>query len=113
MDAIDLAGQWRDDAVVYRRRGQETLAAMVESFAADLEQWWVQWQVESLTLQQAAEESGYSYSQLQSLVAAGRLENLGVKNAPRVRRGDLPRKPGRAPSSELDLADRVLRRGTE
>lgn len=51
-------------------------------------------ELEALTLEQAAQESGYSYSQLQKLLAGGTLPNVGAKNHPRVRRGALPRKPG-------------------
>lgn len=47
---------------------------------------------EALTLKQAADETGYSDDYLGRLVRDGKLENVGRKNAPRVRRGDLPRK---------------------
>lgn len=51
---------------------------------------------EVLSLQEAAAVSGFSVDHLRHLVAKGRLENVGRKGAPRVRRGDLPKKTGRA-----------------
>jgi hypothetical protein len=55
-------------------------------------------QDESLTLRQAAAASGYSADHLARLIRTGRLLNLGVKHAPRLRRADLPHKPGRLPT---------------
>lgn len=49
--------------------------------------------LESLTLKEAATESGYSEAHLSRLIAEARIENTGKKGAPRLRRGDLPRKP--------------------
>jgi len=55
-------------------------------------------QDELLTLTQAAAASGYSADHLARLIRTGRLPNVGVKHAPRLRRGDLPHKPGRLPT---------------
>jgi hypothetical protein len=38
---------------------------------------------------------GYSYSHLQALVAEDKIPNIGTKGAPRIRRCDVPMKPGR------------------
>ena len=46
-----------------------------------------------LSLTAAARVCGYSADHLGRLVRAGTLVNHGRPNAPRVRRGDLPRKP--------------------
>ncbi len=71
--------------------------------------------LEALTLNEASEESGYSYSALQKMVADGKLPNLGDRNRPRVRRGDLPRKAGQLPrgpsDGEPDLAGTILTGG--
>jgi hypothetical protein len=48
--------------------------------------------MELLTLQAAARETGYSADHLGRLIRAGKLENHGREHAPKVRRGDLPRK---------------------
>lgn len=52
--------------------------------------------LEALTLKQAAERSGYSANHLGRLIRDGRIPNAGQPNAPRIRRGDLPRKPAPA-----------------
>ena len=52
-------------------------------------------EISTSTLEQAAVESGYSYSALQKMVADGELMNVGKKGAPRIRRGDLPKKAAR------------------
>ena len=49
-----------------------------------------------MSLVDAAQVSGYSADHLGSLVRQGKLPNVGRKNAPRVRRTDLPiKKPTR------------------
>ncbi len=55
---------------------------------------------EPLTLAQAGRESGYSRDHLGRLVRAGRLPNAGSPNAPRIRRCDLPIKPGHLPEGK-------------
>ena len=102
-----LATRWRADAGVLRHRGAEALAASLESCAVELEQWARAWELEALTLGQAATESGYSYSTLQHLVAAKRIRNAGSVRRPRIARKDLPRKSSVAAAGQ-GLADRVL-----
>ena len=51
---------------------------------------------ESVTLKEASLIGGYSADHLQRLVASGQLENVGRKGKPRLRRCDVPRKPGHA-----------------
>ena len=46
-----------------------------------------------MNLAQAAVESGYSIDHLAREIRTGRLPNVGRRGAPRVRRGDLPKKP--------------------
>ena len=111
----DLAAQWRTDADTLRRRGAEVQAVALESCADDLEAAHREHALEALTLNEAAQESGYSYSTLQKKVASGELPNMGTKNCPRVRRGDLPRKAGRLPrgpsDGEPNLAETILTGG--
>jgi hypothetical protein len=92
---------------VLRHRGAEAQAGVLEGCASELAAWVREWELEALTLEQAARESGLSYSHLQHLVAGGRVPNAGSARRPRIRRADLPRKPG-TPSAPHDLADRVL-----
>lgn len=54
-----------------------------------------------LSLAQAALVSGYSGEHLAREVREGRIPNAGRKHAPRIRRGDLPRKPGALTSVPL------------
>ena len=107
-----LVKRWHAEAEMFRRRGQDATAALIESFVTELEASLHEWDLESLTLQEATKESGYSYSALQKMVGKGRLPNVGDKNRPRVRRGDLPRKPSRSTpvqdESVPDLASTIL-----
>ena len=107
-----LPAQWREEATVFRHRGQEPLAQMAESFAIDLERELHAWLTEPLTLAEAAEESGYSYDHLQHAASDGSIPNVGGEGAPRIRRCDLPRKAPRAAPclADGDLADAVLAR---
>ena len=110
--STELASRWRNEAEIFERRGAANQAATLKSCADELEQWMHERELEKLTLIQAAKESGYSYSALQKMVADGRLPNVGDKNRPRVRRGNLPQKPRRlGPAQEnggLDLAGTIL-----
>ncbi len=62
------------------------------------------WQTEPLTLEQAARKSGYTLDHLSRLLRDGTLPNVGEPGSPRIRRKDLPRKPGHAadPASDVD-----------
>ena len=50
---------------------------------------------EVLTLQQAANLSGYSLDHLSRQIREGKLPNAGRKGVPRIRQGDLPSRPTR------------------
>jgi hypothetical protein len=50
---------------------------------ADLTTWWEGYQLESLSLSRAAEETGYTYSAIEKMVRSGRLENAGKKEGQR------------------------------
>ena len=103
MSTLDhLARRWRDEADTLRRRGATAQAVVLESCAEELETVLRERDLEALNLRGASEESGYSYSALQKMVAEGKLPNMGDKNRPRVRRGDLPRKAGQLPRRPSD-----------
>jgi hypothetical protein len=111
MTPVDLPSRWRSEAIVLRRRGAALQADVLEGCAAELEAYEHERELQTLTLHKAAQATGFSYSALQSMVANGTIPNGGRKGAPRVRRGDLPRKPPKKGSStrgDPDLADRVL-----
>jgi hypothetical protein len=104
-----IAEQWRREADSFERRGQTSPAAMLRSCAEDLEYYEVKRGLEELTLKEAAKESGYSTSQLARQISDGKLENVGKKGAPRVRRCDLPMKPLiRRANGDLDLVPTLL-----
>jgi hypothetical protein len=53
---------------------------------------------DAVTLAEAASLGGYSIDSLQRMVASGRLENMGRKGRPRIRRAHVPTKPGHVPT---------------
>ena len=67
-------------------------AALLEEVLRDFEAATRDYQAQSLTLSNAARESGYSVDYLGRLVREGRISNAGRPNAPRIQRKDLPRK---------------------
>ena len=109
---LDLASEWRARAKMLREYGADAQAAAIEACTVELTDAIKAWQDEPLTLEEAALESGYSYSTIQQKVAAGEIANAGTKGRPRVRRYDLPRKAPRPrytlDSGEPDLAGRIL-----
>ena len=112
MKPRDLPEKWRKKADGLRRYAPEVANAL-EDCVAELEAAFAEWELEELTLQDAASESGYSYSQLQRLVADGQIPNAGKSGAPRVRRVDVPRKPARGTRpGAADFADEILARRT-
>lgn len=90
----DLVHAWREEAEHFRRRGVEDRATLIESLADDLEVHLREAQHETVNLTDAAKLSGYSTRHLRRLLRDGELQNVGRKNAPEIRVGDLPRKAG-------------------
>ena len=109
-----LAVRWRTEAAALRRRGAAGPAETLESCAAELEEYERERDLEALTLDEAAAVSGYTYSALEKMVREGRIPNAGEPHRPRVRRGDLPKKPHggncspRVEPDGPDLAELVL-----
>lgn len=97
---------------MFRRYGETLLATACENHADELEAATAAARIEAVSLEEAAEAGGYSYSHLQSLVAKGEIDNLGQKGSPRIRRCDVPIKPGHGKGqarSKADVLDRSLR----
>ena len=107
-----LVAQMRDEAALFRHRGLEQEAVFAESYADDWAVALKEWELEELTLEEAVEESRYSYSSLQQRVARGELRNVGKKGSPRIRRCDLPMKGGSWISHQEgggpDIAEEIL-----
>lgn len=93
MTPTDLAAFWRARAGDLRPYAPAAAQAF-ERAAAELEGALRDAADEPLTLAEASAESGYSERRLRELVATGDIPQAGRKHAPRIRRGDLPRRAG-------------------
>lgn len=111
-----LADEWEAEADTLRRRGAPRQAEALESAAKDLRQRIWECKVEPLTIAEAEEESEYSGRRLRELLSEEKIPNAGEPGSPRIRRADLPAKPGGAgPSLEMSkdektIAERALER---
>ena len=109
-----VVGEWTPEVAQMERRGQREAAALLKSLCVDLQEHAEHWLDERLTLAEAAETSGVSYSTLQHLVAVGDIRNAGHRGRPRVHRGDLPYRRTDSPLVQSnddvgeDLIDEVL-----
>jgi len=92
-DFVALYHRWREKAELFRQHGHEATARTYEVCSAELETALREGDEQLLDLQQAARESGYSSDHLGRLVRDGKIPNAGRRNAPKIRRGDLPRRP--------------------
>jgi hypothetical protein len=95
----ELPAAWRASAVELRRWGAAGHAETLEQAARELSAALAADRDAVLNLEQAARESGFSADHLGKLVRAGRIPNAGRALAPKIRRGDLPRKAGVLPSA--------------
>lgn len=91
----ELAKTWRLLAVQQRSLGADPQARTLEFCADQLEATLQQHDDELLTLQRAADESGYSMDHLGRILRDGKLPNAGRKAKPLIRRIDLPVKSRR------------------
>ena len=110
-----LVDSWREDSERLRRYADDRGARVCQLHADELEAALRAEQDELLSLDQAADQSGYSADHLGRMIRAGKLTNRGKKGAPLLRRGDLPEKPsggpeGRAPGNTEEYdTDRLFR----
>lgn len=103
-----LPANWRKRAKALRRYGGEPPALALERCADELEDTLVARDETTLSLVEAARESGYTADHLGRLVRDGKIPNAGRPGAPRIARVDLPRKAPAA--AEPRLADKPRRR---
>ena len=122
-----LPGAWRKRAKALRRYGGDTPAAALDRCAEDLEGTLRERDETTLSLVEAAQESGYSADHLGRLVRDGRIPNAGRPGAPRIARVHLPRKATapsgddpplvkRPPKSEIanaQIVQSIIQRGIE
>ena len=95
----DLGPRWRAKAIELRAFGAEEQAKTLEWCAGGLEESLKEHDQESLNLQDAAEESGYSADHVGRLIRQGKIPNAGRPGAPRIARRDLPLKVDRGGQS--------------
>ena len=92
---VHLIEDYRANAVEVRRlAGQEGAGKVWEEAARMLEQRLREAVLEPLSLDSAADESGYTRGHLRRMLSDGTLPNSGTASDPRVLRVHLPRKPG-------------------
>jgi hypothetical protein len=109
----DLAYKWLVEAEQLRRLEASGQAATLERAADELDAVIREWIAEPLTIREASEESGYTEDRLRALVRGGVIpdaRSAGSHGEIRIRRCDLPRKPGLASqhsTPENDFASRV------
>ncbi len=97
MNPKDLPQTWREQAKHLRQLGAEGQACTLEWCAEELEAAWRAWELEELTIAQAAAESGYSEDHLRELVREEKIparRRNGSQGEILIRRCDSPRKPG-------------------
>jgi hypothetical protein len=92
----DLPALWRERAEYLREFGDPNSARIWELTAVELERAMEVFADETLSLTEAARESGYTAEHIGSLVKREKIPNAGRTNAPRIRRHDLSpkKKPG-------------------
>jgi hypothetical protein len=88
----DLPARWRERAETLKQYGDANSARLWDIAATELERALELFGAETLTLVEAARESGYSADHLGSLVKRKKIPNAGRTHAPRIRRQDLPPK---------------------
>jgi hypothetical protein len=93
-EAASLLNEWRTIATVFREHEETPVALAYERCADALEKALRVSEETPLTLTEAAKLSGYSADHLGRLVRDGKIRNAGRPGAPRIARGDLPRKSG-------------------
>ena len=111
MDALRaLAAGWRSEAdTLESRYSDDRTARLFRLHAAEIDEAIRAGEGEILTLTDAARCSGYTPDHLRHLVADGDIPNAGERGRPRIRRGDLPAKPGANYDAASDEATREAR----
>jgi hypothetical protein len=89
-----LLDHWHATAEGLRDWGATAEARVLDKCADELADALEVGDEEEVSLAQGAVESGYSISHLRRLIAQGKLQDVADTGPPRVRRRDLPRKPG-------------------
>ena len=84
----DTASSWPPTTAQFLN----SLADITDGFADQLQAAVSAWENQTLTIKEAAQESGYSPETLRRAIRNGGLPNAGCMNSPRIWRVDLPKK---------------------
>jgi len=111
MAVAELVQDWKARARKLREwAAAEEAAKAWEAAATELESALAAHGQRRLSLQEAAEASGYSADHLGRLLREGRVPNAGRTHAPRIQASDLPLKPGvRRAGTDAGGAPRIPR----
>jgi hypothetical protein len=106
----ELLHRWEEELETLRRHGAAEAAATKAADIEDLRIWYREWQLEALSLKEAADYSGLASETLRKKISRGQTPNVG-RGRPRVRRCDLPMRPPGPPVDPRDadsLAAHIL-----
>ena len=110
MTSAEFRAKWSQRLAEWRRFGASVNGvAVAEEVLADVDQLEHESQLGSVTLKEAHRIGGYSIDHLQRILASGQVENVGRKHRPRIRRRDVPVKPGHQlpnPGDGVQLSER-------
>ena len=101
-----LLSQWRSRASDLERYAP--VAAQAFRDAADELAEALNGAEETVSLKEAGMLGGYPVDSLQRMVACGRIQNVGRKGKPRIRRAEVPVKPGHTAALRADSGDRHI-----
>jgi len=97
---IQVWKKWEADAATMEQYSDARGAAVCRLHLAEFKEAVRAEDEHTLTLSEAALESGYSESHLRHRISDGEIQNAGRKGSPRIRRGDLPKKMRRRRSPD-------------
>jgi hypothetical protein len=95
VNLVDLRAKWEARRAEHARFDSHVSAEkLIGDFLADLSAVVDDGTFEVVSLREASLIGGYSIDRLQHLVASSQIVNVGRKGRPRIRRADVPVKPG-------------------
>jgi len=103
MKPFELLEQWKEQAALLDDVAGAAQAATFRRCARELAAALEADQNEALTLDQAERESGFNKDSLSRMMKRGAFPNVGEEYKPRIRRGDLPKKPARRKPAAREL----------
>ena len=101
MTLREMRERWalrRQEAGEFKAR--VAMTTICEAVLQDIDAVLMHEESEVLTLAEAARLSGFSPDHLGRLIRSGHIDNAGRSGAPRIRRSDLPIKPGHLPEGK-------------